>query len=250
MNAQLWAGLHTMVVFVATCGALGSELAHASLIVVPNALTTVEGNSNLSFPGTNPGRLRQVYAASEFASLPEPVFVTQIAYRPDGIFGESFSRTIADIQINLSTTSAAPDGLSATYDANVGADDTVVFHGPLTISSSNTGPPQGPKDFDILIGLQTPFFYDPRAGNLLLDYREFIVDGFPLRFLDTQDMIGDSISEVSGFGFTTGFTHTDGFVTRFQFEASAIPEPATLWLLGLGLAGLLCHRLWRAHKEG
>jgi hypothetical protein len=63
--------------------------------------------------------------------------------------------------------------LSATFANNVGADDTVVFSGPLSLSSAFTGPSAGPKDFDIVITLQTPFLYDPSAGNLLLDVRNF-----------------------------------------------------------------------------
>ena len=99
--------------------------------------------------------------------------ITQIAFRPDATFGQAFSLVIANIQIDLSTTLAAPDALSDTLDGNVGADDKVVYAGPLGISSSFTGPAGGPKAFDIIINLTTPFFYYPSSGNLLLDVRNF-----------------------------------------------------------------------------
>ena len=74
----------------------------------------------------------------------------------------------------LALTTASPNALNATFAANVGADDAVVFGpGPLTISSAFTGPPAGPKDFDVLIPLDRTFPYDPSQGNLLLDVRVF-----------------------------------------------------------------------------
>src|SRR5258705_11106301 len=80
--------------------------------------------------------------------------------------------TVANIQFNLSTTPRNPDGLSGTYAANVGADDTVVFSGPLSISSQFSGPTNGPRAFDIVVPLSTPFIYNPARGNLLGDIRK------------------------------------------------------------------------------
>ena len=73
----------------------------------------------------------------------------------------------------MSTTTASAGTLSTTFASNVGADDTTVYSGPLTISSAFTGPAVGPMDMDIVVKLQTPFTYNPTNGNLLLETRIF-----------------------------------------------------------------------------
>ena len=83
-------------------------------------------------------RSQQVYAGSQFGT--GVVAVTQIRFRPDYYYGNAFTATVSNIQINLSTTPRNPDGLSTTFAQNVGIDDTVVFNGALTISSQFTGP--------------------------------------------------------------------------------------------------------------
>jgi hypothetical protein len=154
-------------------GAINPAHAIVPTIVVPNSDTMVEGNSNNSYPfnittfGLPSQRYQQVYTASQFSGLPSGGgLITQIIFRPDAFAGHAFTSTLPDIQIDLSTTSAADAGLSTTFANNVGANDTVVFaRGPLTLHSAFTGPPNGPKDFDIVITLTTPFFYDPGPGQ-------------------------------------------------------------------------------------
>src|SRR4030095_11635174 len=149
--------------------------------------------------------------------------------------------TIGGYQISLSTTNAGVDGLSTTFANNVGADVSTVFNGALSLSSSFTVPADGPKDFDILITLTTPFFYNPSLGNLLLDVRNF--GGGTTTQFDSQSAVSDSISRVftnstvggvNGVNSPTGVTNTEGLVTKFT--TSAIPEPGSLVLLSAGLA--------------
>jgi hypothetical protein len=78
-------------------------------------------------------RYQQVYDAIQFVgsgSIKRIAF-KRIAFRSDATFGQAFSMTIANIQIDLSTTLATPDALSSTLDVNVGADDTAVYTGSL-----------------------------------------------------------------------------------------------------------------------
>src|SRR5437899_2488814 len=118
------------------------------------------------------------------------------------------------MQINMSTISAGPDGLSTTFATNVGANDTIVYaRGTLALSSSFTG--AGPKDFDIHIIFTTPFLYNPAAGNLLLDVRNFGA-GTTTQF-DAQLTPGDSISRVYSLGIAaTGVADSDGLITQFD----------------------------------
>src|ERR1700682_3052353 len=121
-------------------------------VVVPNGFATIEAGGNNGFPFHlgSPGqqRYQQVYSAAEFSALSGPTLIAGISFRPDADTGSAFSATLPDIQIDLSTTNAAPGSLSDVFSANVGADDLTVFgRGPLALSSSFTGPAAGPKAF-------------------------------------------------------------------------------------------------------
>lgn len=203
--------------------------ASSSVVVVPNTLATVEGSGNNVIPfdlaccfvGAGPTRYQQVYSASQFSGAG---LITQIAFRPDAFFAAPFSATLASVQINLSTTSKAVDGLDVTFANNVGSDDTIVHSGQLALSSSLTGPAGGPKAFDIVIPLQTPFSYDPGKGNLLLDVRnlsgESLAGATTIAF-DAEVVSGDPISRLASNSVNdpTGGPDTAGLVTQFTMTA-------------------------------
>src|SRR5258706_965280 len=191
-------------------------------LVVANAYARVEGSIGNNYPfniGANTMHYLQVYAASEFGAMPAAgAFITGIAFRRDAGW-PAFSATLRAMQINLSTTAKAPDGLASTFASNVGADDTIVFVGSLSLSSTATGRPAG---FDILIPLATPFFYDPAAGNLLLDVLNR--DGGTSSPLDAVLASGDSVSrQYNPITFTTGSTDSAGLVTKFVFSSASQP---------------------------
>jgi len=160
------------VLLVATLSVAFGPWANADFVVAPNTMAT---NDSAFGAGTHRAanyRSQQVYGSVHF---PQDIalVITELRFRPDYASGFAFNTTIANIQFNLSTTTRNPDGLSTTFANNVGFDDTVVFSGALSISSQFTGPPGGPKNFDIIVPLSTPFLYNPAAGNLLLEVRNF-----------------------------------------------------------------------------
>jgi hypothetical protein len=227
----------------------GTALAEP-IVVVPGMSATVEGSGEALFPFdvgaslATSARYQQVYAASAFGALIQPENITQISFRPDADFAGSssaFSTTLPSIQIDLSTTSVNPDSLSTAFADNVGTDDTAVFKGPLSLSSADTGPLNGPRDFDITIDLPNHFRYDPSQGNLLLDVRNF--GGGITTVFDLQNAPGDSVSRVGTNGLGGGtvdstmadFADTGGLVTQFAF---AVPEPPGLLIFGFGLTVL------------
>jgi len=231
--------------------------AAAQSVVVPNSLAAAEGNSNNGFPfniatfGLSSQRYQQVYEASQFSSISGAVLINQIAFRPDADVGNAFASVLSSVQINLSTTSKTSSTMSTTFAANVGANDTVVKSGALALSSSDTAGPGGSRAFDIIISLTTPFLYDPGAGNLLMDVRNF-GGGSTTQFDAASDgSIGRTFTLVSnGVGDATGSANADfGLVTRFGYTPAIdpIPEPISLALFGPGLAVLGLVK--RRHRE-
>ncbi len=209
---------------LATLLTMSSLPAHAQQrsIVVPSGLANTEGSGNNSYPfnllplNVKSLRLQQVYSASEFGT--RRLLITDLEFRPDAAQGLDFLGFIDDVQINLSTTSAAVDGLSATFAANVGADNIIVYpRHNLTLSSNFNGPALGPKNFDISIRLNTPFVYDPAAGNLLLDVQTFACT-VDTTIFDAVRASGDTVSRIYALDVAagTGTRDTLGLVTRFK----------------------------------
>jgi|GEM_PF-266514 len=172
---------------------------------------------------SRPERVQEVYAASHFPD--HPIWIKEIRFRPNA--GDTpKSGSVADFQLNLSTTAKAPDELSLNFAENLGPDDTVVYKGRLEISSAVSGPPQGPCDFDMILRLTTPFYYDPALGNLLLDFRNF--SGGTICYEDGCNEVDDGASRVwsldpSGPASTQD---TGAHVLQFIYEAE---EPSILF---------------------
>ena len=242
--------------WIALACALASPLgARAVAIVAPNGYETVDGDTGNLFPffqssATHSStRYQQVYDASEFSALSGGGTITEIAFRAHSE-SPPFAAPIASIQINLSTTAKAADGLSTVFADNVGADDTAVF-GPAPFAVASAQPANftsTAKPFEIVFTLQTPFFYDPALGNLLLDMRIPVQAPQPLIAtvaLDGTVSGSDAVSRAYTFDGdvnspTADQISTYGLITRFT--ATPVPEPGTLPLVALGLAALARRR--------
>lgn len=168
-----------------------------------------------------PARYQQVYGASAFASA---IFVDAIR------FANTMDPTAAiadgNYLIRFSTTGQAVDGLSTTFDTNLGGDTQTFFMGMLTAAG-------------LRIQGGSSFFYDPALGNLLLDVTvnaQTTNDGFlDAAFDDDDELSRVIINPMTGLPFDDTF----GLVTTFETRpATVVPEPISVLLLATGLAGV------------
>jgi hypothetical protein len=218
--------------------------ATAGVIIAPTDDAATEGDLYNAFPfDFFSMRYQQVYNASQFGSI--PLNISGVAFRPDAQFGSTFSQTFPNVVIKLSTTQGTVGGLSDTFATNEGADLTTVFQGALTLTSSFSGPANGPKNFDVLINFGTNFTYNPADGNLLLEVQNY---GATLNGNIYLDAVHDSpetsrVYTIFGNDADTAVgesdsPYTDGLVTEFVTGATDVPEPISLLLLGGSLFGL------------
>jgi len=150
----------------------GIARATADSVIAPNSMATADGQLGSGLLRAENLRAQSIYSSVHFP--PDiGLLITELRYRPDYFYGRPFTTTVANIRFNLSTTTRNPESPSPNFASNVGSDDTVVFSGALSISSQFLGPANGPKEFDIIVPLATPFLYNPAAGHLLVDVRNF-----------------------------------------------------------------------------
>lgn len=191
-----------------------------------------EGNTFSTIPFTagpqTSLRFQQLYdfAGDDIAGIQGPFLIRSISFREDATHQFGFTSYFADFQLNLSTTSRSDDGLSTVFSENVGADDRVVIpRGEFRIGASQ-----------VIIRLATPFLFDPREGNLLLDIRNYGGGGTgwgipPFAgpaYLDALSALEDGVSSVSATSINalSGSTSTLGLVTTFHM--TQVPEPSSL----------------------
>jgi hypothetical protein len=205
--------------------AAGAAQAGAATLVVGNPPNDGNGfpfGSSLWTP-----EYQQVYAASDF---PAAITITGLTfYNTLGNAGDGFNS--GSYSLYLSSTTAAVNNLDLSFLANnIGADSTLVFSGTL---------PQGsvPAGGSATITLTTPYTYDPGSGdNLLLDVISSTTSS-DIGYFDADDGTANGLfSRAMTPGCCNGFSDY-GLVTGFDYS-SAAPEPASLALLGAGVAGL------------
>ena len=196
--------------------------------VVPLGSSNLDGNSfSCAGPAANQPqtiRYQQVYGASEFATLTNfgGGWLVSIHFRGDATNGTQLGLKMPSVQVNLSTTQRGPDELGPVFSENVGADDAAVHSGSLETVLIG-GHQQGTETFAFEILLFTkPFFYNPAAGNLLLDVRVFQGNtnssGTIQPVFDAVNFTNDSIARVwsTDVNASTGLVETVGLVTDFN----------------------------------
>jgi hypothetical protein len=207
------------------------------------------GDAYNSFPFGNPSlcllpeahmcpgsHYQQAYSAAGF---PNAMSITEVSF-VNAYYGDSPTVRVATYVMSLSTISAGIDTLSNTdFDSNLGPDNTWFATRFLSGGMSTITFAGG------------PFFYDPAAGNLLVDIR--IND--PGLLATTGDYPARNGSAVGIFSRYQDFSEhgSVGYGLVTQFTADEVPEPGTfsLCLLAVPLLFLAARsgRRFRSRKH-
>lgn len=188
-------------------------------LVIPNGARNSE-NGGASAALSVPIRFQEVYSANNFPSY--PVLITELRLRPDSTYGFAVDEQLSRIRFVLSSTLKAPGDLSVNFDENFGVDQTVVYDGPWRVTSSFLGPFQGPKAFDIVLPLHTPFLYDPSQGNLLVEIRNY--GTLSARFHNDGFVAPQGVQRIFTDGNPDAKIATAGDASADVIEVSIIPD--------------------------
>jgi hypothetical protein len=223
-----------------------SSQAFASTIVIPNANATMVGNA----PDATGGEIgmsfhfQELYGSGQFMSVGGPILIYSLAWRSVPGTGP-FLLTADNFDLYLSTSPRFPNQIgggpallmSPTFADNVGPDNTLVFHGPVTLSSPGCAAGPTPCAFDLSFTFQTPFLYNPFQGRLLLDgvVTNFTSAGGTLDGVSFTPF-GSMASVFALVGNASGEFDASGTITQLGFTAVPEPATATLLLTGFGAA--------------
>ncbi|HUW84368.1 MAG TPA: M36 family metallopeptidase [Phycisphaerae bacterium] len=210
-----------------------------SCVVIPNARATTEGNSDNGWPFNlalgERRRYQQIYSAAEVETSG---VISAIRFRPDGDYGDPFGPTAHQVQVYLGHAATTVATASPTFADNIGPGYTLVYDGPLALSSADVG---SPPAFDIIIDVNDVFSYDPAQGDLLMEVKvviaadstQFDADGLSTSQTATTRISAENIDDPVGVvGLTGGEAY--GLVTMFCFGGGA---PAATSLVSPAPAG-------------
>lgn len=215
-------------------------------IVSPSSANGVEGDSSIT-PSREPNRIQFLFPASDFANLPESQrWLVAFNYRADQSQTEDVLWEFDEIELWFSTTTTDNSTLSTIFADNHGPDKTLVHSGAYSYQYLGGPATSGPREFAEGMRFQTPFYYDPTKGNLLVEQVHRRASNPVIS--PTSDVVPTPGFTIVGAGFDLNATSGELFTslppTRFTF----VPEPSGGLMAGAGAACLAS--IWRRRKLG
>jgi hypothetical protein len=220
--------------------------AQETTIVSARAYDVIEGpdRSTPDWPAAG-ARGQSIAHRSEFDALPVGgAWLTEIRFRPDGIVpvGEVYS--FGRVQWSLSVTQVDPLDISSTFAANITGTPVEVYDAAWSVTVINPNPPGAElRPFELRFPLETPYFYNPAEGNLLMDTIWEMpgpgVNNLARFDLDLSNAFSERRDIWSGeLGVDSPVSNGGTFSTIHEYVF--IPEPSTLALSALGFLAVVC----------
>jgi hypothetical protein len=225
----------------------GAGLAGAQ-VVVPNFRAASDGNSNFFLFVASPTTrtYQMTIAASQLTGLVN-TNLSGVQFRMDSAATAAWppvGGTMSQFDIFLGK-GVSPTAQSTTFASNFVGAPTQVRSGSLTFNAGSFTVGGSPNAWGPTIGFTNNFLYT--GGNLTIEYR---FSGMPT---GTVQPSLDACSADTGQGtdyvaqFAASNTATvslglNGRAVVTRFTGAAVPEPATMAALGLGVAALLRRR--------
>lgn len=191
-------------------GLVASFAEAATISVLDPTMGSNTAPFGYSVPGVSERRYQQAYSSANFDTA---LMIEDISFFRTSVAGNLQDGTYL---LSLSTVPTAINSLSTTnFDANLGANNQVF----ATVALAGVAPA-------VLTFTGAPFYYNPEAGNLLLDIRVTDIvpaTPFPASFAYSSTA-SETVSRYTNY-VTSGFTGR-GLATRF--DGVAIPEPTSI----------------------
>lgn len=113
---------------------------------------------------TTAARTQALYDAVGFTNqgITGPMTINRLKWRAANGVVNAGGSVYSLVTVQMSTSPLQHPAISTTFATNRGADNTIVYAGPVTTLPCNGG---APNDYVIDIVLTTPFVYDPSTGN-------------------------------------------------------------------------------------
>ena len=225
--------------------------------IVPGS-SAADANSDLAYPIVAPGAVRsQQWIRYDQFSGPGYI-ISGVSFRSDIGLGGAFSVT-DNLTIKLGIASGDNTTLSSLFDNNFNGVPITVFNGNTTLNFTHTA--SGAQQFSNSIAFTTPFVYIPQAGsNLIVDITNngaslvtplegqtnclgATPSGCNLDAVMYDAMAGAAMTRIRnnpGQSVTTASLASVSPVKGLimQFDVTAIPEPSSIALSGLGMIAL------------
>jgi hypothetical protein len=155
---------------VIAAAVLTATIVPSQSLVVPNALSTTEGNSSTAYPWNRATQVRAqyFYDSANFTSqsITFPIAITRLRWRVDGA-ATCVGRVYNNVTVQCCTAPVDHLAVTSTFANNRGLDLVTVASGQATVIAVPAA--SAPGSFYVDVPLTTPFAYDPTVGDLMVE---------------------------------------------------------------------------------